>query len=602
MSFWENVNPIIDGEAVKSATPNRPIEQLTNRTQWLFDQLQKAEAGSSLILRSVPVNADVEVGHVVYFNEDVGAGQFRYDRAIAEVNGSNADGQWFASKRAFGEGLVLEIFNGASNTADILIAGALDLTSYLDNAGKTLDDLFDDGSAGTGGIVYLSSQDEGLLSFSRSVTSSYVGTLRPDGVISFKAGVIGSNRDHTHYLHMLWSAPAGDTSDPGSPNPHVITNPDTSLRGWLPVSEFDPSAVPAGAVFGYNINHPDDVELKNNFPPVPLDLYYAERNGVGISGEVIQVTEDGIWWMTDAYGNVPWPTDYDSSAPDLGDTEIKFWITKISLVNGIGKVISLAPDTNSSDRIPVEVFIPTEDSDNLNPQAGAKSGILTAATAKIGYGTEEVYNTNTQASINDSTAAQRVSGANLIKVPVLSRLVSGSGISLVSSHGNNAEGHYGHVMISLAGDLGTTGKASLVVLNSAREDVTSGIHFVALPSGRSSSVRYKVTAGPVAFNNTLNVKFNIFSTIAGTIPALDITYRVIPPASLTGNTAVPMVDTPGISTGAITVDVNSIRATELNSGITGVAPGSVVFLEISRTASDGYLGNVNILDVIYEYS
>lgn len=599
MSFWETVDPIVDGEAVKAGTPNRPVLQLTNRTQWLYDQLKVAESGSALIFRSAPVAADVEAGDLVYFNDTPASGQFLYEKGLAEVDTSDINTQWFAGKRSFIEGIVLDVLTGSPNTADILIAGSLNIQNYLSNYGKTIDDLMDDGAVGSGGLLYLSSVSPGKFSKSKSIITSYVGILRPDGIVSFNNGVIGSNRDHAHFLHMLHPAPAGSTSEPSSGSPHVISSADAGERGWLPASEF--SDPPTGAFFGYNIDHPDEAELRQNFPPIPLDFYYAERNGVGISAEILKVTPEGIWWMTDDYGQVPWPTQFDSAAPDLEGTEIKFWITKISLVNGIGKVISLSPNEDSTSRIPIETFSLTEDADVVD-QTSPRSGVLTVATARIDYQDEEVFDISTLDTLNDAKTTQRINGKYFVKVPTVSRLRAGSGIDLVGSHGDSVNGYYGSVAVNLAGEIGSVGKASLIVLNNAREDVTSGIHHLSLPSGRQSSIRYKVTVGNVSFTNTLNVRFTFFSTSSGTIPSLPITYRIIPPAATGSGTSVPMSDTSGLSTGSASIGNNQVIARYINSPITGVQPGSIVFIEISRSASDGFSGGINILDVTYEYN
>ncbi len=105
----------------------------------------------------------------------------------------------------------------------------------------------------------------------------------------------------------------------------VITTPDPSLMGWLPVSAISPSiAIPANAAFFYNLAL--DPNLARVWPPLsPLDGNALHRNGISMPYGIVWVlTRDTVWWLKfdpttiPGYqrtspgsndGNAPWPMD-----------------------------------------------------------------------------------------------------------------------------------------------------------------------------------------------------------------------------------------------------------------------------------------------------
>ena len=130
---------------------------------------------------------------------------------------------------------------------------------------------------------------------------------------------------HTHFKFELQCIPAGDHVSP-SGGRHVITNADTEIEGWLPADHaiFEGNA-PAGAVFGYNLSA--NGSLNNVWPPIPVnnaDVQWDKGLDVdqgyhsiplGEQGLVV-LNRDGIWWMSDCYGDVPWPKDLNTSFSD----------------------------------------------------------------------------------------------------------------------------------------------------------------------------------------------------------------------------------------------------------------------------------------------
>lgn len=105
----------------------------------------------------------------------------------------------------------------------------------------------------------------------------------------------------------------------------VVATPDTTKRGWLPISSISPSiVVPAGSAFYYN--RPLDTNLQALWPPKePFSGNMMYKNGFLLPyGIVYVITHDGIFWLDFdpatvpgyqrispqvADGNAPWPID-----------------------------------------------------------------------------------------------------------------------------------------------------------------------------------------------------------------------------------------------------------------------------------------------------
>jgi hypothetical protein len=175
--------------------------------------------------------------------------------------------------------------------------------------------------------------------------SVYLGQLLPDGrfVLDIEAPRRG---EHVHYKFTMTAAPAGDVVDPATGQPHVISNPNPALRGWLPASApyFDPATIPAGAKFGYNLAHASDAELAQVFPPVPLSGATFEQAGQVLQSSLVTVNQYGIWWMQDSYGMAPWPTDF---AVNHTVDDLTMWFSHLMFATSGGIVSSLGSHPQS---------------------------------------------------------------------------------------------------------------------------------------------------------------------------------------------------------------------------------------------------------------
>jgi len=298
MPWVPSVRVIVDGEPVDAATTNGPISDLTNRTSYLKSQLDTIAAGTQLLLRSQTVESGLVNGTPVYL--DVTDNVFK--AAQAEIDDSNLN---LAGPRAFWQGIIQSV---SGTTADIVIGGIMSLPLVTWAA------VFDTGIFAAG-PVYLSTLP-GLISSQPSTTSIYLGEMRSSGEMLVRLANPGSFIDHVHMQVSLLGDPAGTVIDPAPGAPQLVNVPDPLMPGWLPADPiYFPGYVvgvqiPVGAQFGYNIQHPSEVDLRKVFPVLPPENAQFSQGGELLGTDVIQINNYGIWCMDNSYGNAPWPVDY----------------------------------------------------------------------------------------------------------------------------------------------------------------------------------------------------------------------------------------------------------------------------------------------------
>jgi hypothetical protein len=310
MSLERFIKFITEGEPVASGTPNRPLRQLDQNIQYLWDIIEAANLGSTVYAREVTVESSAELGMPVYWNPSTSS----FDRAIAKMDTDSTTGYIKTSDSSQVWGIVA--IKHEATLADILLFGyaPIEISAATGSTGGV-----------PAGTYYLSGTGLGKLVLQKPPVS--VPVLRADGSgnVYVNPSFMDFLENHQHYKFDLTMLPAGDTTAPTEGNIHTITSPDTTLTGWLPADDaiFEGNA-PANAKFGYNIDA--ESGLKNLFPPIPLEsvdvellrpsvydspgLKLRERLAGQALSDLVQVDRNGIWWMSDCYDQVPWPTDY----------------------------------------------------------------------------------------------------------------------------------------------------------------------------------------------------------------------------------------------------------------------------------------------------
>ncbi len=531
-----SIHTIIDGEAVRAATPNRPLTQLAQRTQYLYEQLLSSGLGESLVARSVNLATNSVAGTPVYFDRLSG----EWKPARAEIALTPGNYGW-AADSSYVQGFVISKIG--SNSGDIGLSGKFRKTAHNIDWQTVIDD-----GVFTPGVYYLSALT-GKISRTRSLLTVYFGTIDADGDIVFAPSVNGNLRDHIHYRVDLTSSLSADAS----------------TLGWAPAASFYDIDInpPVGAIYGYTVHL--DLTLKNLFPPTPLIAQALYRDGKLLKddGSVYVLNADGIWWMSAT----------DSPAVPGGNTAapLALWLTRSETSTPI--VSSLNP-AESAEALPVVFRSP--------------SGITTNSGDLVA-GIESFYPFSTEDEPDETGSALRsVDGIYVKRGKVVTKLVAGDNISLQASQGDQA-GAYGVVIISAGKAISISGPATLAALDNANEGYYNHVSVTSFPRNRIAKIRYQIN---VPYNISAGSSCKLRFDFAGTTTAA-ANFSV-------GATVIqPGVDIPTGDTALTNMVVNLVnkRMVTAETATITVNPGDVASFILSNTTT--YLFDVSILKVTY---
>lgn len=565
-SYPALIRLIADGDPVEASVANRAPEALARRTESLRNLLLSIGAGQLLALSGQRVPAGAPLGTPVYL--DNASGEF----VPAQVSSLLDVLQGTPANQSFVCGVISSL--SSQTEATIALYGKVTVAEAAWAVVGVVE----------AGHYYLSNGTAGELVQDPGPYGVYVGQYLGGGEFLLRPE-IPQRGSHQHYKFELLGSPAvaapTGVNTPAPGNPHVITLPDASERGWLPVTSFSTATyeIPPGAAFGYNIAHPDETDLLAVWPPQPLDGATFVQGGIVLDEASVVVNSSGIWWMTSAYGTAPWPVDF--AATGAAET-VRLWFSLPMVATFAATVqsISAHPDCVVS----LRVLSPTGD----DATSGDIRILIDSVFGSYAYDSE------------GAVALKEIVDGEARFGPVVSRLVPGPGIRLTSPHGNNAAGLYGPVTISVTNSADLHGDPANVVLNNARQDILNYASVVVLPAGRTSNPVFRFQLSPVS-PTTGSIKLTawVYSSITGTTPASFMgTYRVLPPSQQN----LGSLGFSGALTGAALLSVQAGRYEPIELGtIMAPAAGSIVDVMLTRTVSDGFAGDLGILRLSYSF-
>lgn len=313
--WLQNITHITPGEPVDADVVNRPDRAIVERTQYLKDRLDAAALGQAIFDVDATVSPDVLPGQPVYWN----AQTQRYEKALAAVENDNVTGTLVVQPSSDCLGLLYKKKN--ATLGDVVLRGIVRLPEIANAVVGPV----------AAGRYFLSSEEPGRLVKQRppaTVSICYVQGVKENCDDAPWVVVMPQIRDfledHIHYRFELVPRPAGvhDPALAATSGRHTIAAADVELQGWLPAdhASFNGKA-PAGAVFGYNLKQHQ--QLARVWPPQPIsavamlwdkgqELVGATEIPLGRYGLCV-CDANGIWWMSDCYGDVPWPADLDTT-------------------------------------------------------------------------------------------------------------------------------------------------------------------------------------------------------------------------------------------------------------------------------------------------
>lgn len=580
------IDLISDGDRVDADTINHVLSQLGANTDYLKLLFETALLGSAQFAFGQTVETDALVGQPVYYNSN----NARFERALASAYTDETTGLLTTAPSSHVWGLVYT--KHSATTADILISGyaTIDLSNAVTGTVAA-------------GVYYLGAATPGKLQATAPPVGIPVLRSDGDGNVHIFPSFTDVFAQHRHYRFPLVAYPAGDHEPPDPiTDPHVITNADDEVEGWLPADDpsFEGNA-PTGAKFGYNIAASS---LAAVWPPMPIDSAYIEWNkGLdidvggtgtqqGTTAPLVQIDANGIWWMSDNYGDVPWYKDLDTASPPADPVpgenpreiamSLMLWFTKMQFLTEGNAVTSLQA---GSDKVTLTC---------LHSGAAATTGDLVVDVdldATVDDGDDEAgdlvfkrFDTTTQ---------------TWFRGPIVESLRAGTNVTLTSDNEDDPD-YYGTVTINASlMTVGTEFPIEEVRLDGVEEENYEGTLGLSFPAGRDTEFRAKVNIPgviPGYSGATIKLQFTLLARAAGDLPALTCGYKLI------SRTATPAA-LPVAADTAVTVDVSggvgigTDEYVDVESEAFAVDAGDQVLFSLQRSSLDTFAGAVHVIDM-----
>jgi hypothetical protein len=599
MSLEHFIKFISEGEPVSPGTANRPLQQLDQNIQYLWNIIQAASLGSTVYARSQTIAETLKIGQPVYFN----AVSSRFEAAFASTESDTVTGYLAVPDQAQVWGIVAVKHN--ATLADILLFGY----AHIDMR-EALDITLAAGAPVPAATWYLSGMSAGMLTRQLPPVTIPVCKTNNNGGVYVNPKFVDFLENHRHYAFSLTMLPAGSVTPPAVGASHVILNPDFNLPGWLPANAaiFENKA-PAGAKFGYNLSQ--DLSLKNLYPPVPLQSACIQMQrpsiwdtssqhrwyGQQLMEDLVVIDRNGIWWMSDCYDEVPWPTDlntdsstsastsYSECAPLGRDYVLKLYYTRVGFATDISTVTSLK---SLDPRILIrcsgqDVTGSTGDLDidlNLSFMIGNQN--------LPGYRVFKTFNPTTN-TFNSGPVAEGVYAASA-NVLLSSPHTTTDSLGRTVYHGPIGLGVLSQPTQELA--------SQLVRLDGATEE-SYPVLYIGMPNDITTSyiVKFDVPSDAPA-NSNFKLRLRLLGRAAGTLPQLNVSYYVT--TRPTAGLATPINVTQSYT--ALTINtvalVGANQAVEANSSLIQVNAGSIIYVKVERTPAslnDAYAGELGIM-------
>lgn len=593
------VRLIVDGDPVNAAATRKPVDDLAQRTQYLKEITDALRAQQLVIVPDANLDAATVVGTPVYLDTATNT----YRPALASA--TSQDASVTALPTAFAVGIVIE--KTAATRGNIGTFGRfVELVTLADWNG-----LMETGTgAAVAGHYYLSSTQSGKLSRNPGSLGVYIGQLSGSGVFYIRA-VPPDYGAHTHHKFAISPLPA--VTDPtnvaqvhkdGGTGKWIIDIPNPAARGWLPAdgqaSDTWPTGWTAGDAangFWYNLNHSSDASLRAMFPPVPVDSHVFVQGGLVQPDSRVIVNEYGIWWTENINGaqtSAPW-SDSMQAAPSQ-EPGIDFWFSRILMGTDGGLVRSL-------------IF--SEQSALLG--RFVRAGGLEATDGDL----QLIIDALTVDPVADegAFAVKQIAGPVFSRGPVVSRIKVAGGLSAQATAGTSADGLHGVVTLTLADSALSQGIAAVADLANARVDSIEGVQAVSLLPGRVAAPVFTVDVSPSALSvSKMSLALWIYSSSNGALPtsnAIQIDYKVVPPATPAAPALLPTSWTSLAQVTAATTGINSLvagRYSRTNPDAVGypfvlptVPAGSIVLIRVTRLGTtDSFAGTISIPRLEYK--
>lgn len=630
-NWLHNIKHVTPGEPVQAGVVNRPDLTLEDRTEYLKDRLDASAVGQAIFDHNATIATDVLPGHPVFWNYTT----HRYEKALAAIEVDQTTSMFVVLPSSDCVGMCLR--KRSATLGDIVLHGIVDMPDLANAIATPI----------TPGRYYLSAVEPGKLTKQRpAITVSVCHVQGPKDTCSDvpRVVVMPATRDfleeHIHYRFDLHARPASTTTTLVAPGgTHIVEDANVALQGWLPASHasFNGKA-PAGAVFGYNMT--THTALANVWPPLPVQsvamlwdkgiaLVGATEIPLGSNGLAV-CDVNGIWWMSNCYGDAPWPATYSSSVvvvstnavpPECPREEamrIVVVYLRMLIGNDRSMVTSLKPGVDSPvvitncDGIPATIDHPmTGDLDlnlNLQLEAGESVGgqaikaiVHDGRRLKKGWIAEGAFTLSEHLTIKGSRDEPRyLTSAELdalgyLPAPNAARTLAASkplqqGVLQIDYTDTLVEREISPQIIRLSDTV---------------ERLYMDIPYIGLPTGQESllRVRLNVPSANLGSGLKMKVRVQLFSrggtpTVEATVSPLYMTRRILPmPETLTGRQELITTDASVIFWPPAGLELLIDTAAQIESAEFDVDLGDTVLVTIGRGVENSVMPEVGILRI-----
>ena len=653
------VTRINDGDAIDQATLNKPIDQLTQRDQHLYDKFAELTNKSVLITTSQPIHpketfVSGELCLAYYKSDANGAG---LAKGVTGFSSNSSSSMFTPNLSNYSFGLVKAV-NTADNTADLYIEGLCDLSVDLDDSLRGLIQKNADGTVESFAVgpYYLSARSPGKITRDPSGVPVYVGYAISKTQFVLHTNVDEFSQFFINYRFHILDRVAGLPALTGST--WTITNTDLTKLGWVPAD----SGAPAGALFRYNIPSTDNLnadtalttaeraeaaELGRNLPPVPANFNQLYVNGLLLryndmydTAGRYSVNEYGIWWHSNTNGEQPWNSLYPRTAPfgnptswaaiktGLGTNRNNIFMSfsKFNPALRTQLVSSLTPLNTAENRSSNFIKFYSKDAPSLTANTGDLLVDIIAPVNETGYALtangavpSQVYPSSTSPTFTSNRAVAAIQyskpdGAfKVVVTPVVSKILGSKGIGVTETPTGSgiwqlsylSEGAVGTVdsIEPINARLEFRGLSSYIKLPAVYTPEYGIIGKIVLPQGYYSNKDLKIAFhlfGDTSVTTTgeNNVSFN-FSYAS--VSALN---GVSPTAFTTVSSVTYPISAPANASFSIAANgdytaYSSIKVSPVELTIPGafISEDSIVSFKITRVApaASAYTGSIGIL-------
>jgi hypothetical protein len=617
-NWLSNIKHVTPGEPVQAGVVSRPDRALVDRTEYLKQRLDAAALGQAIFDVDATIAPDVLPGQPVFWN----AATQRYELALAAVDTDQETQTLVPLPSSDVLGLCYKKKN--ATLADIVLHGVVRLPEITNAVSAPV----------AAGRYYLSSAEAGKLVKQRppvTVSVCYVQGVKDNCADDPWVVVMPQMRDfledHIHYRFELVALPAGD-HDPdvaATAGVHTVDNADATREGWLPADhEVFQGRAPVGAKFGYNFSQHAALSLV--WPPMPLQavamLWDKGVNNVGateipLGSDGLCICDvNGIWWMSDCYGDVPWPADLDTlsveSSASLAacprEERMRVIVVYLRMLFGNDRsvVTSLKPAVDSPITIAnCDGTLATREQPLTGDlELGLNLALVDDPTEVVGSRVYKQITSDFKFRKGWIAEGLRVGAGPIVLAGTRTRGLTAAEKTALDLPSNDTSLLYqGLVTVSYDDQLVEREIAPQIIrLSDTVERLYLDIPYLGFPQGQDSLVRVRLNVPSANLGNNLEmrVRAQIFGRATAVLPVLSMSYRRLPRPAGTITSGMPAL--PGVAEEteiAFDVPASSLAIDtpiEISSEAFVIAEGDTILVTLSRTGSaDSYAGEVGLL-------